>query len=136
MEKNKIPIWENYDRYLPELNFMMASLIGVSDREYQVRVWLNRIGEEVDWRSESALCFDDEISWFKKILRDGTIKLNSDQIKAILRVHAMWLRFVRLMLKDPDCPKDERGEEIYQLNHPYWEKICKQAQYALSLIEK
>ena len=90
----------------------------------------------MDWRYESALSFDYEISWFKKNIRDGSLKLDPEQIKTILRVHAMWLHFVHLILEDPNCPDDESGMETYQFNHPYWEKICKQAQYALSLIEK
>jgi hypothetical protein len=136
LEKNKIPIWENYGRYRNDLDFIVGSLIAVSDRDYQLRVWYRSEGPEVDWRTESALSFDPQIAWFKKIVRDGTIQLSPAQIKGILRVNVMWSRFNRMMLNDPNCPEDELATELYKINHPYWEKVRKQAQYALSLIQK
>lgn len=136
MAKNKIPIWDNYDRYLSKISEnLIVSLIKASDREYQMRVWIRGEGPEMDDSHEASLCFDDDIDWFKRVLRRGELMLSCDQVKAILRVHVLWNRFDWKMQKERNVPKDWLEGELYMFNHPSWEKVCKQAEYALSLIE-
>lgn len=135
MENNKVPIWENYKNYLPEVKFLVECLLAISDRDFQVRVWANASGPEVDWYAECMLTFNDRIDYFKTLLKEKNLHLNAEQIKAILRVYVMGVCFERRL--DPKkIPKEWTASEMYIINHPYWEKVRKQAQRALQLLEK
>ena len=131
--KNKIPIWENKKLFLAELSFIITSLVAMSDKDYQSRIWHRAEGPEVDWYHESILTFDYEVEYFRELVRNGGLKLTKEQIKSILRVSIMSNRFKRL-LNAIEKPKVWKDEQLFIINHPYMEKIRRQAQQALSLI--
>lgn len=135
MEKNKIPIWENYNHYLPEMKFLIGNLLAISDRDYQMRVWANQLGPEVDCYNETLYAFESSIDYFKSLIREKKIRLNTQQVKAIVRIYAMWFCFERKVEKEK-IPEEWIYREMYIIDHPYWNKIRRQAQYALSLLKK
>ncbi len=132
MERNKIPIWENKKDYPSYLDFLVSHLLAISDREYQLRVWCKAEGPEVDWYSERMLSFEAGMDYFKNLLRNGKTSLNSSQVKAILRVYVMTLHFDNI---PEELPEDWTEQQLYIINHPYWQKIQRQAEYALSLLK-
>lgn len=136
MAKIKIPIWENLKDYPEELEFVVDSLLGFADRSFQLRIWTLGEGPEVDSHYESMLNFDDDINYLKYLIRRKEIHLTQEQIRAILRVHAMFNTFDRNAWAGDDVPKDWRGSNLYIIYHPYWIKLSKQAEYALSLLKK
>lgn len=133
MVKNKIPIWENLKDYPEELKFVVSSLLGFADRCFQLRIWTLGEGPEIDSHYDSMLNFDDDISYLKYLIRRKEVRLTQEQIRAILRVHAMHNTFDR-NLCEKDLPKGWISRHMYIINHPYWIKLSKQAQYALSLL--
>lgn len=135
MEKNKIPIWENYDRYLPETEFLLGNLLAISDRDYQVRVWANQLGPEVDCYNETLYSFESSIDCFKSLIREKKIQLSAKQIKAVIRIFAMWFCFERKLEKEK-IPEEWIDREMYIIDHPYWDKMRRQAQYALHLLKR
>lgn len=80
------------------------------------------------------LDYVEAVEHFKDGIRTGKLKVNEKQIKAILRVFVMLCRFGRMewIGESPDHGWSE--EHLNMMNQPYWAKICKQAEYALSLI--
>lgn len=132
MEKNKIPIWERKKDYPADLDFLVSHLLAISDRDYQLRVWCRAEGPEVDWYSERMLDFETGMDYFKSLLRNGKTSLNPSQVKAILRVYVMTLHFDNI---PEELPEDWTEQQLYIINHPYWQKIQRQAEYALSLLK-
>jgi len=131
-----MPIWGKLKDYPEDIEGVVFSLLSRSDKDYQIRVWALAEGPEVDWYDESSLNFDNHIEFFKKDIRVGKVSLRCEQVKAILRVHVMCNHFEQnLMYKVPEnTPWTD--EQLLIINHPYWDKIRKQATYALSLIRK
>jgi hypothetical protein len=132
MRKNKIPIWDNKKDYPADLEFIVSSLLAISDREYQMRIWYKADGPEVDWYSECLLSFETGMDYFKTLLREGKTTLNPLQVKAILRVYVMARHFDNI---HEDIPKDWTEQQLYIINHPYWQKVRKQAAHTLSLLK-
>lgn len=132
MEKNKIPIWENTKFYSLKQPSLLGTILAISNRDFQIRVWAKALGPEMDWYTECMVGFDGDIEVFKSFLRDRVFVLTKKQVKAVLRLHAMCLHFDR-HLDAKEIPQDWYESEMYIIDHPYFEKIRKQAQYALSL---
>lgn len=131
MAKNKIPIWENLKNYRSDV-YVIGDLLALSDKDFQIRVWVYATLPEMDWYDECLLKFDDGIEFMKKDLRKGRLQLTPKEIKAVLRVHAMCDRFVRLV-DWKSVPEGWVEEQSYIINHPYFEKIRQKAAEALEL---
>lgn len=136
MTRNKIPIWENKKDYSADIDVIACSLLTISDREYQLRVWYRAEGPEVDWFEECLLNFDTEMDSFRHLLRKGETSLEPSQVRAILRVHIMTSHFCSILSREREnMPKGWSDGQLYIINHPYWQKMQKQAAYALSLLK-
>jgi hypothetical protein len=132
-KRNRIPIWDLAKHYPENIRNLAQSLIAISNKEYQISIWVRGEGPEHDFYYECELQFDDEIEFFKKDIRSGELKLSPEQIKAIIRVHVMMDHFDRLpwSFKLPNNPY----YHLYIINHPYWQKVRKQAAHALELLK-
>lgn len=133
MSKIKIPIWDNVLDFPIELENLGLMLLAVSDRNYQVRVWANAEGPEVEWFGEAFFDVELQTKYFKEEIRSGEIKPSREQIKAILRILIMFRRLDR----SPEfrtLPDDYYAREMAIIDNPYFEKIRKRAAYAASLI--
>lgn len=137
VQKNKIPVWDQAGDYSLNYPDLVTTLIVLSSKEDQLRIWVRQEGPEVDCSLESVIGFDDTLSYLKHLLRTKEVELSDDKIKAILRLHAMVTTFWRRAISDPASPEGDGPEwELYVIEHPYFEKIRKQAQHALSLLKK
>lgn len=137
MIKIKAPKWESYKDYPKDYELWVCRLISFSDKDYQLRVWHRCEGPEVDWYDESFISFDNLIEFLKDDIRKGKpIYFNVEQMKALLRLHAMLSRFTDM--DDPDFRKivDGADKQLYIINHPYFAKIRTHAEYTLSLMHK
>ena len=137
VEKSKIPVWVRAADYNLDYTNLISTLIVFSSKEDQWRIWVRQDGPEVGCSLEGVIGFDDSIRYFKHLLRTKEIQLSKDKIRAILRLHAMVTTFWRWANEDPASPDDGGPDwELYVIEHTYFEKIRKQAQYALSLLKK
>jgi hypothetical protein len=136
MAKNKIPIWANFNDYPDIYARFVGDLIALSDKEYQLRVWYRIEGPEVDWQGETLEDFDLTIEFLKNDLRSKKITLTTAQIKALLRTHAMINKFERGDFTEYSKINDFCEQQLYIINHPYWNKIRKQAELALTLFRE
>lgn len=132
MEKNEIPIWENKKDYPSYLDFIVSHLLAISDRDFQLRIWCRTEGPEIDWYSERMLTFEAGMDYFKTLLREGKTSLNPLQVKAILRVQVMSRYFDNIHEENLE---DWTEQQLHIVNHPYWQKVRKQAAHALSLLK-
>ncbi len=133
MTKNEIPIWDNKNDYSADIGSVIVSLLAISDREYQLRVWYRTDGPEVDWFEECLLSFDTDMEYFRSLLRRGKTSLNPAQVKSVLRLHVMTNHFCKI-IRDEKLPEDWSEQQLYVINHPYWQKVQKQAAHTLSLL--
>jgi hypothetical protein len=136
MIKNKIPIWENYKDYPDEYQNIINHLLSISDKEYQLRVWYRVEGPEMYWSDECIDDFDLANEFLKNDLRNRKITLSPTQIKALLRIHAMMNTFERRDHTEYNKIKDFCEQQLHIINHPYWDKIRKQAEFALTLFRE
>jgi metal-dependent hydrolase (beta-lactamase superfamily II) len=130
---NRTTTWDVADAYPENLRNLVSSLIVLSDKDYQRRVWVKGEGSEHDFYYNRELLFDEDIDYFKKRIRKEELNLSPEQIKAVLRVHAMMDHFggIEWSFKLPNNPY----YHLYIINHPYWQKIREQASHALELLK-
>ncbi|MEQ1664386.1 MAG: hypothetical protein ABL927_03320 [Bdellovibrionales bacterium] len=136
MAKNKIPIWENFKDYPEVYSYIISTLLPISDKEYQLRVWYNAKGPEMHWSDECIDDFDLFNELLKNDLRNKKITLTSIQIKTLLRIHAMMNKFERRDFTEQNKINDFCERQLLVINHPYWDKIRKRAKFALTLFRE
>ncbi len=127
------PIWENKKFFRADLDFVVDDLLAISSREFQERIWVRAEGPEINWFEECFLSLEPPMDWLRYQIRKKEIVLSRVQIKAILRVWVMFNRFCTQGGAPPEGSSWE-DEQLFYINHPYFDKIRKQADFALSLL--
>lgn len=126
MKKNKIT-------NRSQLEFITNSLLAISSQDYQLKVWCRNEGTDSDNYEERMLNFEADIDYLKDLLRIGTLRLESIQIREILRVGVMSRHFDEILSRE-SLPQNHDKLQLHIIHHPYWKKMGKQATYALSLL--